>query len=78
MKVQTAFALDKKLLEQLKRKAEAEKRSLDNYVEHLLSQIMENTPNEDTQQAIYEAENNINLTKIDDLAALKKSLLSDV
>ena len=78
MKVQTAFALDKELLEQLKKKAEAEKRSLDDYVEHLLSQIMENTPNEDIQQAIYEAENNVNLIEIDDLAALKKSLLSDV
>lgn len=32
----------------------------------------------DTQQAIYEAENDINLLEIDDLATLKKSLLSDV
>lgn len=78
MKVQTAFRLDKGLLEQLKEKAKAEKRSLNNYVEYVLSKVIGNIPNEETKQAIYEAENNINLTEIKDLMALKKSLMSDV
>ena len=78
MKVQTAFRLDKGLLEQLKEKAKAEKRSLNNYVEYVLSKVIGNIPNEETKQAIYEAENNINLTEIKDLMAFKKSLMSDV
>ena len=41
-------------------------------------QLIEPSPNQATQQAIYEAENNIGLTKIDDLTAFKKSLVSDV
>lgn len=78
MKIQAAFQLDKELLEQLEQRAKAEKRTLDNYVEHLLLQVIEASPNQATQQAIYEAEHNIGLTKIDDLTAFKKSLLFDV
>ncbi len=78
MKIQTTFQLDAALLKQLKKKAKAEKRSLDSYIEFLLLQVIEDMPNQDTQQAIYEAEYSINLTEIDDLEALKKSLLSDI
>jgi len=76
MKVQTAFRLEKELLDQLKEKAMAEKRSLNNYVEFILSKVVGKTPNEDTKQAIYEAENGINLNEIDDLDDFKKSLIS--
>ena len=78
MKIQTSLHLDEKLLEQLTQKAAAEERSLNDYVEDLLRQTMSEVPNHDTQQAIHEAEHNVDLTKIDDLSTYKKSLLSDV
>lgn len=67
MKVQTALRFDKDLLELVKEKAKAEKRSLNNYIEYLLYREVGNIPNEETRQAIYEAHNDINMTPIDDL-----------
>jgi len=67
MKIQTALRFDKELLELIKEKAKAQKRSLNNYIEYLLYKEVGNIPNEETKQAIYEAHNNINLTPIDDL-----------
>lgn len=67
MKVQTALRFDKDLLELVKEKAKAEKRSLNNYIEYLLYREVGNIPNAETQQAIYEAHNDINMTPIDDL-----------
>ena len=74
MKVQTAFRLDKELLEMIKEKAEAQKRSLNNYIEYLLYKDVGDIPNEKTKKAIYEAENDINLTPIDDLDEYFKNL----
>jgi hypothetical protein len=78
MKIQTAFRIEKDLLERLKVRAAAENRSLNNYVETVLAEEIGHEPNEETKQAIYEARNNINMTKIKNLAAYKKSLLEDV
>ncbi len=78
MKIQTAFRLDQELLELLKEKAKAEKRSLNNYVEYILSKVVGSIPNDETKQAIYEAEHDINLGEIDDLDTFKKSMISDV
>ena len=68
MKVQTALRFDKDLLEIVKEKAKAQKRSLNNYIEFLLYA--------ETQQAIYEAHNDINMTEVKDfdkwIASLKK------
>jgi len=67
MKVQTAFRLDKDLLEMIKEKALAQKRSLNNYIEYLLYKDIGDIPNEETKKAIHEAHNDINLTQINDL-----------
>ena len=67
MKVQTALRFDKDLLELVKEKAKSQKRSLNNYIEFLLYREVGNIPNEETRQAIYEAHNDINLTRIDNL-----------
>ena len=75
MKVQTAFRFDKELLDLLKEKAKANKRSLNNYIEFILYSTVGNIPNEITKKAILDAENNIDLTKINDLESFKKSLL---
>ena len=75
MKVQTAFRFDEELLAALKEKAKAQKRSLNNYIEFLLYGVIGNIPNDETKEAIFEAENNMNLTTIDDLKAYKKALI---
>ncbi|MBN4048481.1 hypothetical protein JYU17_00755 [Flavobacteriaceae bacterium AH-315-O20] len=67
MKVQTAFRLDSDLLEKIKEKALAQKRSLNNYIEYLLYKDVGDIPNEETKKAIFEAQNDINLTQIDNL-----------
>ena len=75
MKVQTAFRLDEELLAVLKEKAKSQKRSLNNYIEFLLYGVIGNIPNDETKEAIYDAENNLNLTTIDDLRAYKEALI---
>ncbi|QMU64683.1 MAG: hypothetical protein GKR88_10555 [Flavobacteriaceae bacterium] len=67
MKTQTAFRIDEKLLELLREKAKAQKRSLNNYIEYILYQVVGNIPNDETVQAINDARKNINLTPINDL-----------
>lgn len=68
MKVQTAFRLDKELLERIKEKAKAQKRSLNNYVEYLLYRDVGDIPNEATEKAIEDARRR-DLEAIDDLDA---------
>jgi len=67
MKVQTAFRLDKQLVEDLKNEAKRHKRSLNNYVELVLSKIVEKKPNDETVQAINDALNDRNLGSITDV-----------
>lgn len=55
VKKQTAFRLDSDLLVALKAAAKREHRSLNNFVETLLMDIMYNEPNEETKAAIEEA-----------------------
>lgn len=55
VKKQTAFRFDSELLELLKSRAKREHRSLNNYVECLLREILYNEPNEETKAAIEEA-----------------------
>ncbi len=64
MKVQTAFRLDKELVEELKEQAKINKRSLNNYVELILSKVVEKQPNDETIEAIDEALNNKDLKPI--------------
>ena len=52
---QTAFRLNETLLVELKLRAAQCNRSLNNYVESLLSQVLYGTPNADTIEAINES-----------------------
>jgi len=52
MKIQTALRLDKELLRLIKIKAQAQRRSLNNYIEYLLYKEVGNIPNEETEKAI--------------------------
>ena len=56
-KVQTAFRFDHELLELVREKAKAQRRSLNNYVEILMLRDVGNIPNDETKQAIEEARN---------------------
>ncbi len=67
MKVQTAFRLEKELVEELKERAKKNKRSLNNYVELILSKVVEQQPNAETEEALEEAMNNKNLKPISDI-----------
>ncbi len=78
MKVQTAFRLDENLLEKIKEKAKAKKRSLNNYVEYLLFCDIGDVPNDTTRKAINDAKNDIDLTIIDNLQAYKNALIKDL
>ncbi len=54
-KKQTAFRLSEDLLERLKKAAKKEHRSLNNFVESILMDIVYNEPNEETKAAVEEA-----------------------
>ena len=65
-KVQTAFRFDEELLELVKEKARAQRRSLNNYLEVLMLRDVGNIPNDETKQAIEEARKG-KLERIDNL-----------
>ena len=64
-KVQTAFRFDKDLIRRLKMKAKKENRSLNNYVETVLMDIVYDEPNDETLAAIEEARSGKTLEKLD-------------
>ena len=73
-KVQTAFRFDSELLRRLKIKAKQENRSLNNYVETVLMDIVYDEPNEETVEAIKEAKSankleSLDLEKLDEYVA---------
>ena len=65
VKVQTAFRFDKELVRRLKIKAKKENRSLNNYVETVLMDIVYDEPNDETIEAINEVRSSKNLEKLD-------------
>jgi len=67
MKIQTAFRLEKELVDQLREQAKNNKRSLNNYVELILSKIVEKQPNDITIDALEEAVHSKDLDPITDI-----------
>ena len=65
VKVQTAFRFDKELIRRLKIKAKKENRSLNNYVETVLMDIVYDEPNDETIEAINEVRSGKNLEKLE-------------
>lgn len=59
------FRLREELLERLKQLAARDNRSLNNYVETILMDVVYNTPNATTIAAMKEAENDENLSTVD-------------
>lgn len=64
-KVQTAFRFDKELIRRLKLKAKKENRSLNNYVETILMDVVYDEPNEETIAAINEVRSGKPLERLD-------------
>lgn len=74
IKVTTTFRIDKELLEKIRAKAKAANRSLNNYVECLLMEKAQEEPNTTTLKAMRDAENNVNLEKVEKASDLMKLL----
>ena len=64
-KVQSAFRFDSELLRRLKIKAKKENRSLNNYVETLLMDVVYDEPNEETAKALREAQSAKKMERLD-------------
>ena len=62
---QTAFRLNEKLLNHLRTAAKRENRSLNNYVESVLMDVVFRSPNKITLAAMQEAKNSENLHTLD-------------
>jgi len=75
VKVQTAFRFNSDLIERLKARAKRENRSLNNYVEKVLMDIVYDEPNEETIAAMNEARTSKTLETLD-LAKFKEFVAS--
>lgn len=75
-KKQIAFRLNEQLLVKLKKAAKKENRSLSNYVECILYESLERTPNIITRNSMKDAEGGIELEKLnlDSLEDFTKNL----
>jgi len=72
---QTAFRFDEELLALVKEKANAQKRTLNNYIEILLLKDVGNIPNEETKLAIAEVMSGKELEEIKDIDTFMDSIL---
>lgn len=75
-RTQTAFRLSNELLRRLKIEARKQNRSLNNFVESVLMDVVYRTPNKETLAAMEEAKDNRNLETInlDNLEGFIESL----
>ena len=64
-KVQTAFRFTPDLIKRLKARAKKENRSLNNYVEKVLMDIVYDEPNKETLEAMKEAKSSKSLETLD-------------
>ena len=71
---QTAFRFDEELLALVKEKADAQKRTLNNYIEILLLKDVGKIPNEATKLAIAEVMSGKKLEEITDIDAFMDSI----
>lgn len=71
---QTAFRFDEELLALVKEKADAQKRTLNNYIEVLLLKDVGKIPNEETKLAIAEIMSGKKLEEITDIDSFIDSL----
>lgn len=73
-KNQIALRFDRELLELVKEKAKANRRSLNNYIEVLMLKDVGDMPNKDTISAIEEIKSGVKLEEIQDVDKFMDSL----
>ncbi len=71
---QMAFRFDSDLIELVKEKAKAQRRSLNNYIEVLMLRDVGNIPNKETKKAIADAMEGKNLEEIEDIDAFMDAI----
>ena len=71
---QMAFRFDSDLIELVKEKAKAQRRSLNNYIEVLMLRDVGNIPNKETKKAIADAMEDKNLEEIEDIDAFMDAI----
>lgn len=69
-----SFRFDEDLIHLIKEKAKAQKRSLNNYLEMLMTKDVGNIPNEETKKAIAEVMEGKHLEEIKDVDAFMDAL----
>lgn len=74
MRVQTAFRLDKELLDAAKKKAKSQKRSLNNYIEVLLHKDLENYLNNVSEESNFDSEMDADINAVQSYDKWIKSL----
>lgn len=79
LKTSTSIRIDSDLLEQMKKEAKAENRSLSNYIETLLYRMGYRSYNEETIKACNEAKNGKSAGEIDttNMSTIEASLFGD-
>ena len=73
-----SFRFDEDIIELVKEKAKAQKRSLNNYIEMLMAKDVGDIPNEETKRAIEDARNGIGLEPMDDIDGFFETLRSEL
>lgn len=79
LKTSTSIRIDSDLLEQMKKEAKAENRSLSNYIETLLYRMGYRSYNEETIKACNEAKNGESAGEVDttNMSTIEASLFGD-
>jgi len=73
-----SFRFDEDIIELVKEKAKAQKRSLNNYIEMLMAKDIGNIPNEQTKKAIEDAQNGIGLEPMEDIEGFFESIRNEL
>lgn len=73
-----SFRFDEDIIELVKERAKAQKRSLNNYIEMLMVKDVGNIPNEETKKAIKDARNGIGIEPMDDIEGFFESIRNEL
>jgi len=73
-----SFRFDEDIIELVKERAKAQKRSLNNYIEMLMAKDIGNIPNEETKKAIKDARNGIGIEPMDDIEGFFESIRNEL
>lgn len=73
-----SFRFDEDIIELIKEKAKAQKRSLNNYIEMLMAKDVGNIPNDETKKAIEEAKNGVGLESMGDIDLFFESIHNEL